>query len=141
MGHHQIVHILVVEDSDTDVILMERTFRKNSFPAKLHRVRNGNEAMAFLRDGENIRPDVIFLDLRMPEKDGREVLGELRVDPNLHAIPVVVLTSSAAETDIARSYTLGAAAYVTKPIDLDDVEKTLSRLGSFWTQETRYPGT
>ena len=95
--------------------------------------------MRYLRNKGNPRPDLILLDLNMPHKDGREVLGELRVDAELDPIPVVVMTSSEEERDIIRSYNLGAAAYVVKPLDLAGIEAVVKAISDFWLTVVRYP--
>lgn len=110
---------------------------------RLHIVGDGEEAMRFLRqEGEYAvrpRPDLMLLDLNLPRKDGREVLAELKEDPELHRIPVIVLTTSAAEQDIVRSYDLQAACYITKPIDLDEFIAVVRSIESFWLSIVRLP--
>lgn len=134
------VHILLVEDNEADVVLLRRTLnRYYGAHVRITRCEDGQEAMEYLTDPDSEPPDVIFLDLQMPEKDGREVLGELRVHERLHSIPVVVLTSSEAETDIAKSYQLGAAAYAVKPVEPAEYDRVARSLGDHWVGTVRYP--
>src|SRR5262249_62151246 len=111
------IDVLLVEDDPGDVVLIQEAFEHNKVRNRLWVVGDGVEAMQFLRNGGGQRPDLILLDLNLPRKDGREVLEEIKTDPALRAIPVVVLTTSKAEEDILRSYDLHANAYVTKPVD------------------------
>lgn len=130
--------ILIVEDSDTDAHLVIRRIKRARAYLKVDRVRDGEECMAYLRDETNDLPDLILLDLNMPAKDGREVLGELRADPELYKIPVVVLTSSDLDSDRAKAYALQANAYVLKPGDVDEYERVMSDLDRFWLDTNRF---
>ena len=137
------IQILLVEDSPGDVRLTREVLRDARIANELHIVGDGEEAMRFLRrqgafDGVP-RPDLILLDLNLPRKDGREVLAELKEDPDLHLIPVIVLTTSAAEQDVLRSYDLNAACYITKPIDLDEFISVVRSIESFWLSIVRLP--
>ena len=109
----------------------------------LHVVPDGVEALAFLRnEGEYAdapRPDLIFLDLNMPRKDGREVLAEIKSDEDLARIPVVILTTSKAEEDIIRSYDLHANCYITKPVDLEQFIKVVTMIEGFWLSMVKLP--
>jgi two-component system, chemotaxis family, response regulator Rcp1 len=137
------VQILLVEDSPGDIRLTREVLRDARIANELHTVGDGEHAMAFLRrEGEYAgkpRPDLILLDLNLPRKDGREVLEELNADPELHLIPVIVLTTSAAEQDVLRSYDLKAACYITKPIDLDEFIAVVRSIESFWLSIVRLP--
>ena len=133
------LEILLIEDNDADVEILRHTLQQENVQLTLSRARDGDEAMRYLRNRQNPRPDLILLDLNMPHMDGREVLGELRVDPNLDPIPVVVMTSSEEEKDILRSYNLGAAAYVVKPLELEDIEEVIHSISKFWLKTVRYP--
>ena len=139
------VQILLVEDSPGDIRLTREVLRDAKIANELHIVGDGDSAMKFLRrEGEHSdapRPDLILLDLNLPRKDGREVLGELKEDAELHRIPVIVLTTSAAEQDILRSYDLQAACYITKPIDLDEFIAVVRSIESFWLSIVRLPPT
>lgn len=133
------IDVLLVEDSDTDAALTEHRITKSGHPVTLHRVRDGEECMAFLKDPKKAYPDLIFLDLNMPRKDGREVLGEMMVDPELHRIPVVVMTSSNLAQDKERAYNLGARGYVVKPGDVVEYVKVMRVVDDFWLMVNRYP--
>ena len=139
------VQILLVEDSPGDIRLTREVLRDAKIANELHIVGDGEAAMSFLhRKGEYAnarRPDLILLDLNLPRKDGREVLGELKDDAELHRIPVIVLTTSAAEQDILRSYDLQAACYITKPVDLDEFISVVRSIESFWLSIVRLPPT
>ncbi|MBO4208811.1 response regulator [Micromonospora echinofusca] len=130
------VRILVVDDDPGDVLMIEEALEDSDVDKVIDVVGDGQEAMEFLRQEgrhtEARRPDVILLDLNMPRMDGRQVLGEVKSDPDLRTIPIVVLTTSNADTDIVGSYTLQANAYVTKPIDLDDFNDVVRRIDEFF---------
>ncbi|MBQ1073176.1 response regulator [Micromonospora sp. C31] len=130
------VRILVVDDDPGDVLMIEEALADSDVEKVIDVVSDGQEAMEFLRrEGRHTearRPDVILLDLNMPRMDGRQVLGEVKNDEDLRTIPIVVLTTSNADTDIVGSYTLQANAYVTKPIDLDDFNDVVRRIDEFF---------
>jgi CheY-like chemotaxis protein len=130
------VRILVVDDDPGDVLMIEEALADSDVEKVIDVVSDGQEAMEFLRrEGRHTdarRPDVILLDLNMPRMDGRQVLGEVKSDDDLRTIPIVVLTTSNADTDIVGSYTLQANAYVTKPIDLDDFNDVVRRIDEFF---------
>ncbi|MEH0936131.1 response regulator [Micromonospora psammae] len=130
------VRILVVDDDPGDVLMIEEALADSEIDKVIDVVSDGQEAMEFLRrvgrHTEARRPDVILLDLNMPRMDGRQVLGEVKQDEDLRTIPIVVLTTSNADTDIVGSYTLQANAYVTKPIDLDDFNDVVRRIDEFF---------
>ncbi|MER7894108.1 response regulator [Micromonospora sp. NPDC048909] len=130
------VRILVVDDDPGDVLMIEEALGESDVDKVIDVVSDGEEAMEFLRregrHADAVRPDVILLDLNMPRKDGRQVLGEVKQDEDLRTIPIVVLTTSNADTDIVGSYTLQANAYVTKPIDLDDFNDVVHRIDEFF---------
>ena len=137
------IEILLVEDSPADVDLTREALDDAKVHNNLHVVGDGVEALAFLRhDGryaEAPHPDLILLDLNLPKKDGREVLAEIKADPLLRRIPVVVLTTSEAEQDILRSYDLHANCYVTKPVDLDAFIHVVRSIEDFWLAIVRLP--
>jgi len=137
------IEILLAEDNPGDVRLTEKALGHGSIINNLHVVNDGVEAMAFLRqEGEYAdepRPDLILLDLNMPKKDGRDVMEEMREDPELRRIPVVVLTSSEAEEDIVRSYELNANAYLTKPVDFEGFTDIVNRIEEFWFSVVKMP--
>ena len=130
------VRILVVDDDPGDVVMIEAALSESDVEKIIVVVCDGEEAMEFLRqEGRHTgapRPDMILLDLNMPRMDGRQVLGAVKSDEDLRTIPIVVLTTSNADTDILGSYTLQANAYVTKPIDLDDFNDVVRRVDEFF---------
>ncbi|RKR85816.1 response regulator receiver domain-containing protein [Micromonospora pisi] len=138
MGVHTAapVRILVVDDDPGDVLMIEEALGDSDVQKAIDVVSDGQEAMEFLRrEGRHsaaLRPDVILLDLNMPRMDGRQVLSAVKSDEDLRTIPVVVLTTSNADTDIIGSYTLQANAYVSKPIDLDDFNSAVRRIDQFF---------
>jgi two-component system response regulator len=137
------VDILMVEDDPGDVELTREGFRECALAAVLHVVEDGIEALRFLRRQgpyrEAVVPDLILLDLNLPRMDGRELLRELRADDSLKAIPVVVLTTSEADTDIFDCYRLGANCYLSKPVRLDDYLSMVQSLGVFWFSIAHLP--
>ncbi|HDR00446.1 MAG TPA: response regulator [candidate division WOR-3 bacterium] len=137
------VEILLVEDNPGDVRLTREAFKEAKVRNVIHVARDGVEAMEFLRrQGAHAaapRPDIILLDLNLPRKDGREVLAELKADPGLRRIPVVVLTTSKAEEDIARSYDLHANCYVTKPVGFDQFIDVVKTIEGFWLTVVMLP--
>ncbi|MDG6256397.1 MAG: response regulator [Methanomicrobiaceae archaeon] len=139
----QHVEILLVEDNPGDVRLTKEALREGKVRNNLHIVMDGEEAMAFLRkEGEYAgapRPDLILLDLNLPRKDGREVLAEIKDDEDLKSIPVVVLTTSQAEEDVARTYNLHANCYITKPVDLEQFLHVVHSIENFWLSIVKLP--
>jgi two-component system, chemotaxis family, response regulator Rcp1 len=137
------VEILLVEDNPGDVRLTREALREGKVRNNLAVAADGVEAIAYLRrEGEHadaVRPDLILLDLNLPRKDGREVLEEIKADPSLRHIPVVVLTSSQAEEDIVRAYDLHANCYVTKPVDLDQFIRVVEAIEDFWFTIVKLP--
>ena len=138
-----VVDVLLVEDDPGDVVLIKEAFEYNKVHNALHIVSDGVQALDFLyrRDGhENApRPDLVLLDLNLPRKDGREVLEEVKADPDLRTIPIVVLTTSEAEEDILRSYDLHANAYVTKPVDFDRFIEVVRLIDDFFVTVVKLP--
>ena len=128
--------ILLVEDNAADVRLTREAFKEGNVTHHLNVASDGEAAMAFLhRRGQYAaapRPDLVLLDLNLPKKDGREVLAEIKGDPSLRKIPVVVLTTSKAEEDVARAYDLNCNCYITKPVDLDQFIKVVQSIDDFW---------
>lgn len=135
--------ILLVEDNPGDVRLTKEAFRDGQIRNSLHVATDGIEAMEFLErcleDAETPCPDVVLLDLNLPKKSGEEVLAEIRDDPDLEHIPVVVLTSSEAEQDVVKSYELRANAYLTKPVDPASFIETIRSLQEFWLSVVKLP--
>jgi len=137
------VQLLLVEDSPGDVRLTLEAFRSANTSLKLHVATDGAEAMAFLRhEGKHYnapRPDFILLDLNLPKMDGREVLALIKEDSALKIIPTVVLTTSAADDDIVRSYQLHANCYLTKPVEFGVFEGLVESINDFWLKKARLP--
>jgi two-component system, chemotaxis family, response regulator Rcp1 len=130
------ITILLVEDNPGDADLAREALFDSKFNNNLQVVDDGEKAMAFLhREGvyaDAPRPDLILLDLNLPKKDGRQVLAEIKEDPNLQRIPVVILTTSRAEEDVLRTYQLHANCYITKPIDLGQFLHVVRSIEDFW---------
>jgi two-component system, chemotaxis family, response regulator Rcp1 len=137
------ISVLLVEDNHADADLTRETLETGRVRVTLEVVADGVEALDYLhrrhRFASATRPDLILLDLNLPRKDGREVLIEIKEDPGLRMIPVVVLTSSDAEADIVRSYHLRANCYVTKPVDLGAFQRIVKALEGFWFTIVRLP--
>ncbi|MEU5265928.1 response regulator [Amycolatopsis sp. NPDC021455] len=137
------IDILLVEDDPGDVLMTREAFEHHKIRNALHVVSDGVEALEFLNReggfGEAPRPGLILLDLNLPRKDGRELLGEIKEDPGLRTIPVVVLTTSEAEEDILRSYELHANAYVTKPVDFEKFIEVVRKIDDFWVTVVQLP--
>lgn len=137
------IDILLVEDNPGDVRLTREALKENKIDNNLHVVADGMEAVAFLkRKGkykDSPRPGLILLDLNLPKMDGREVLAFVKTDPDLKRIPVVVLTTSAAERDILESYDLHANCYITKPVDLSQFLEVIRSVEGFWLSIVKLP--
>jgi CheY-like chemotaxis protein len=137
------IDVLLVEDDAGDVLLIREAFEHNKVHNNLAVVSDGVEAIEYLRRegeyGDAPRPDLMLLDLNLPRKDGREVLAEVKADPGLRSIPVVVLTTSKAEEDVLRSYDLHANAYVTKPVDFDRFIEVVRQIDEFFVSVVKLP--
>lgn len=137
------IEILLVEDNPGDVRLTQEVFKESKISNKLHVVKDGVAAMDFLhhqgKGANGVRPDLILLDLNLPKKDGREVLAEIKADDDLKRIPVVVLTTSKAEEDILRSYSLHANCYLTKPIEFERFFNLVKYIEEFWLTIVKLP--
>jgi chemotaxis family two-component system response regulator Rcp1 len=137
------IEVLLVEDSPGDVRLTREAFKDAKVHLNLSVASDGADAIAFLkREGKYAnapRPDLILLDLNLPKKDGREVLAEIKESPTLMCIPVVVLTTSASEADILRSYRLHANCYITKPVGLEGFLAVVKSIDDFWLSVVKLP--
>jgi chemotaxis family two-component system response regulator Rcp1 len=137
------IEILLVEDNPGDARLTREALAHSKVNNNLHHARDGEEAVAFLRrQGQWINaptPDLVLLDLNLPRRDGREVLEDIKKDPALMHIPVVILTSSQAEEDILRTYRLHANCFITKPVDLEQLTKVVQGIEQFWFTLVRLP--
>jgi len=138
------IEVLLVEDSPSDMKLTLTVLEKAKMANRVSHVEDGVEAMEFLRRqgkyADAPRPDLILLDLNLPRKDGREVLAELKAEPKLATIPVVVLTTSKAEQDVLRSYELRANCYITKPVDFNSFLEVIQSIEKFWLAVVTLPG-
>lgn len=130
------IEILLVEDSPSDAALTKEALEAGKIANHLSRVVDGVEAMEYLRQtgkfSKSPRPDLVMLDLNLPRKDGREVLRELKNDPSLKAIPVIVLTTSRSDKDVLQSYELNANCYITKPVDFEHFIEVVRTIEKFW---------
>jgi CheY-like chemotaxis protein len=139
----RVIDVLLVEDDPGDELMIREAFEHHDIRHALHHVPDGVEAMRFLRQedgyGASPRPDLILLDLNLPRMDGRQVLREVKGDPALRAIPIVVLTTSEADEDILRSYELHANAYVTKPVDFDHFIEVVRMTDDFFVNVVKLP--
>ncbi len=137
------IDVLLVDDDPGDTLMIREAFEHNKVSNELAAVADGVQAMQYLhREGEYgdaSRPDLILLDLNLPRKDGREVLAEIKGDPELSTIPVVVLTTSHAEEDVLRSYQLHANAYVTKPVDFERFIEVVRQIDEFFVTVVKLP--
>ena len=136
MNKFKAVEILLIEDNPGDVRLTIEALKESKIMNNMHVVDDGIEALSFLKkEGiykDKPRPDLIILDLNLPKKDGREVLGEIKSDDYLKQIPIVILTTSEAEEDIIKSYELHANCYITKPVNMEQFIKVVKSVGDFW---------
>lgn len=143
MADPQRIDILLVEDDPGDVELTKEGLQTAKMLVNLHVVEDGEKALRFLKKeapySEAVRPDLILLDLNMPRKNGQETLQEIKADSSLRSIPVIVLTTSEAESDIARCYDLGANCYITKPISFEAFTKVVAMIEEFWFTIVRMP--
>ncbi|MFF1530780.1 response regulator [Cellulomonas sp. NPDC058312] len=139
----KVIDVLLVEDDPGDVLMTREAFEDNKVANRLQVVADGVSALAFLRkEGEHAdapTPDLVLLDLNLPRMDGREVLEAMKSDEKLRSIPVVVLTTSEAEEDVVRSYSLHANAYVTKPVDFERFIEVVRQIDEFFVEVVRLP--
>lgn len=136
----------MADDDDDDFMLTQKALKESKLINKLCRVKDGEELLEYLRhegpyenDPACERPGVILLDLNMPRKDGREALQEIKSDPELRDIPVVVFTTSKAEEDIYKSYKLGVNSFITKPVTFDNLIQVMQTLGKYWFEIVELP--
>lgn len=139
----RVIDILLVEDNPADIRLTQEAFKETRLRCKLHIARDGAEALDFLRQNGRFatapRPDMILLDLNLPKKDGREVLAEVKNEPQFKRIPIVVLTTSSAEDDVRHTYDHHANCFITKPTGLDDFVDVVKKVEEFWLRIARLP--
>lgn len=143
LNQDRAIEILLVEDNPGDVRLTQEVFKEGKIRNRLNVAWNGEEALAYLhrtgRFAQAPRPDIILLDLNLPRKGGREVLAEIKADPKLRCIPVVILTTSQAEQDISESYNQHANCYIVKPVELDQFINVVRTIEGFWLQIVKLP--
>ncbi|HTT74932.1 MAG TPA: response regulator [Candidatus Binataceae bacterium] len=141
--HGGVIDILLVEDNPGDIRLTQEVFKEGKIRNKLHVCTDGEEALDYLhlrgKYANAVRPDLVLLDLNLPRKDGRQVLQEAKENPVLRTIPIVILTTSAAEQDILRSYNLHANSYITKPVDLDQFVRVINYIQDYWLEIVKLP--
>ena len=141
----QTMEILLVEDNEDDILLEQEAIAEAKLVNLMYVVRDGQEAMAYLRREGNYqnaeRPGLILLDINMPRKNGFEVLSELKADPALMHIPVVMLTTSDNESDIVKSYAKGACSFITKPMDFDKFGDVIRQFAIYWALVARVPSS
>ena len=143
MSNEPLIEILLVEDNRADANMMQETLTESKIANTVHVVTDGEQALAFLRRQGAFpaapRPDLILLDIGLPKKNGLEVLAEIKNDPELRRIPVIILTTSKAEQDIYKSYDLHANSYITKPIHLEGFREVVKSIEDFWFGIVRLP--
>lgn len=139
----QSVEILLVEDNEDDVVIIQEVFADMRLATLINVVRDGEEALAYLRRQGKYKvvrmPDIVLLDVNMPKKNGFEVLEEMKKDPRLQALPVIILTTSHREEDVVRSYAKGACSYIHKLVDLDQFKHCIKQFEHYWTGISRIP--
>jgi CheY-like chemotaxis protein len=145
-SNHKPITVLLADDDPDDRMLAEEAMLESGLPINLHCVADGEQAMAFLhRTGEWAEPPaptptLILIDLNMPRKGGHETIREIKADPALRRIPVVVLTTSRADEDVCRSYELGVNSFITKPVTFDALVEVMRTLGKYWFEVVALPG-
>jgi CheY-like chemotaxis protein len=147
MENRKPIDILLAEDDEDDYLLIAEALEESRLANKVHWVKDGEELLDYLcRRGnyanpeESPRPGIILLDLNMPRKDGREALQEIKSDPALRKIPIIVLTTSKTEEDILRSYDLGVNSFIRKPVQFEDFVEVIKVLGKYWFEIVELPG-
>jgi len=144
MSNFDAINVLLIEDNPGDVRLTEEAFRESRMLCHLHVVGDGDAALDYLlKQGayaKEPRPDLILLDWNLPRRSGREVLEQIKQNVDLRIIPVVVLTTSAAEEDVLRAYNLNANCYITKPVDFDQFIRIVHTIDDFWLTVVKLPG-
>jgi CheY-like chemotaxis protein len=142
MINHQ-VEILLVEDNEDDLVIIQEVFADMKLATIVNTVRDGEEALAYLQRKGKYKvahmPDIVLLDINMPKKNGFEVLEEMKKDPRLQSLPVIMLTTSHREEDIVRSYAMGACSYLQKLVDLDQFKQLIKQFEHYWTGISRIP--
>ena len=138
-SEHEPIEILLVEDNPGDVGLVLEGFKESGVPHRISVVDDGEEALSYLRTEHYPCPDFVMLDLNLPRKDGREVLSEMKADPKLRHLPVIIFSSSEAEQDLLRAYQLQASCFVTKAVDLEEFLAAVKSIADFWLASVKLP--
>lgn len=137
------IQVLLVEDDPGDVRLTQEALKRSKLLVMMTVVNDGEQALRFLRRQEPyagaVRPDLVLLDLNLPKVDGREVLAAAKADPELRAIPVVILTTSSADADILKAYGLGGNCYITKPVGFEEFSRIVRAIEEFWFEVVKLP--
>ena len=133
------LEILLVEDNPQDAEMTQRALRRNNLVNRLHWVKDGAEALEYLLANDRQKPKLVLLDLKMPKVDGIEVLRRMKADPGLRAVPVVIMTSSNEERDVAETYRLGVNSYIVKPVEFEVFLETVAKIGLYWVLTNRVP--
>ncbi len=139
------LNILLVEDNPLDVLMIRKALEEGGFGFMLHVTEDGEEAMDFLHhncnstDTNKLCPDLILLDLNLPKKNGKEVLTQIRQQPEMLHIPVIILTTSDEDKDVLECYSLNANCFITKPVGLENFKKAIQCIGGFWTEVAKLP--
>jgi len=133
------LEILLVEDNPQDAEMTQRALRQHNLVNRLHWVKDGAEALEYLLANDRQKPKLVLLDLKMPKVDGIEVLRRMKGDASLRAIPVVIMTSSNEERDVAETYRLGVNSYIVKPVEFEAFLETVTKIGLYWVLTNRVP--
>ena len=133
------LNILLVEDSQEDIDLMKEALKDSLIPSAIHAVNNGQEAMEYLKDASKEKTNLVLLDLNMPKKNGRQVLKEIKSDPVLKIIPVIILTTSRSQNDVLECYQNHCNCFICKPIDLEGFFKVVRKIEEFWFNLAELP--
>lgn len=138
-SEHEPIEILLVEDNPGDVGLVLEGFKDSGVAHRISVVDDGEEALIYLRTEQHPCPDFVMLDLNLPKKDGREVLSEMKADPKLRHLPVIIFSSSEAEQDLLHAYQLQASCFVTKAVDLEEFLAAVKSIADFWLASAKLP--
>lgn len=137
------IHVLLVEDDPGDVRLTQEALKRSKLLVMITVVSDGEQALQYLRRmgpySSSVRPDLVLLDLNLPKVDGREVLAAVKSDPELRMVPIVVLTTSAADADILKAYGLGGNCYITKPVGFEEFRRIVRAIEEFWFEVVKLP--
>lgn len=137
------IEILLAEDNDDDVVMIRKTFEQSKIMNMIQVVKDGEEALAYLRREGKYKeaklPGMLMLDIKMPKKDGLEVLREVKADPNFRHLPIIMLTTSKREEDVLESYQGGACSYISKPLGLQNFQEVIRQFELYWTLVSKIP--